>query len=62
MKLSYISICILNQECAVLPPGNNVAAIPDDAVAKIISPLLLKLDINVPVPPGPSIKNTPLCF
>ena len=23
-----------NAECAVLPPGSNVAAIPDDAIAK----------------------------
>ncbi|MCI89322.1 hypothetical protein A2U01_0110610, partial [Trifolium medium] len=35
----------LNLECAVLPPGNNVAAIPEDAVAMAISPLLLKVAI-----------------
>lgn len=27
---------ILNQECTVLPLDNSVAAIPDEAVAKII--------------------------
>ena len=36
----------LNQECAVLPLGNNVATIPDDTVAKTIFPLLLKVAIN----------------
>jgi len=29
-------ICILNRECAILSPGNNVAAILDEAVAKTI--------------------------
>jgi len=36
----------LNQERAVLPSGNNVAAIPDDAVAKTIFPLFLKFALN----------------
>ena len=37
----------LNRECVVLPPGNNVAAIPDDAVAKTIFTLSLKVSINL---------------
>ena len=34
---------ILNQECAVLPPLNNKAAIPEDATAIAISPCNLIL-------------------
>lgn len=33
------SIGILNRECAVLPPSNSSAAIPDDATAKAILPI-----------------------
>lgn len=33
------SIGILNRECAVLPPSNSYAAIPDDATAKAILPI-----------------------
>ena len=53
---------ILNRECAVFPPGINVAAIPEDATAIATSPSPLtleriKLVRNVfPVPPGASIK------
>ncbi|MCI82342.1 hypothetical protein A2U01_0103616, partial [Trifolium medium] len=36
----------LNLECAVRPPGNNVAAIAEDAVAMTICPLLLKVAIT----------------
>jgi hypothetical protein len=34
---------ILNQECAVLPPSNNKAAIPEDATAIAILPCNLML-------------------
>ncbi|KAK9081898.1 hypothetical protein Syun_030735 [Stephania yunnanensis] len=56
-------IGILNLECAVRPPGNDMAAIPDVAVANAINPLLrtfAKIDLYkkvFPVPPGPSIKK-----
>jgi hypothetical protein len=40
-----ISKGILNRECAVLPPSNNVAAVPDEVVAKTMSPLLHKTAI-----------------
>jgi len=33
----------LNRDCAVLPPDNNVAAIPDNAVAKTNFRLFLKV-------------------
>jgi len=60
-------IGILSLECAVLPPGNNSAAIPDDATASAILFFdLIKFNNCVfkklfPVPPGPSTKNT-LCL
>lgn len=37
--VSSIGIGILNRECAVLPPSNSSAAIPDDATAKAILPI-----------------------
>ena len=43
MKFGCTSKGKLNRECAVLPPNNNVVAIPDDAVAKTIFPLFLKV-------------------
>src|SRR2546421_11741519 len=57
VEVSLISNGILNLECAVLPPSNNNAAIPDDATAKAISPSFLTLAKSVlkkkvlPVPP-----------
>ena len=45
-EFGYTSKGKLNRECAVLPPGNNVAAILDYAIAKTIFPLFLKIAIN----------------
>lgn len=42
-----ISMGIQNRECAILPPGNNVAAMPEEVVAKTISLLRLKFTIIV---------------
>ena len=56
----------LNLECAVRPPGNIDAAMPDVAVAIPINPsectlARIALYRNVfHVPPGPSTKNTRL--
>jgi hypothetical protein len=36
IEIGYISMGIPNRECAVLPPGNNLAAIPEEIVAKTI--------------------------
>jgi len=53
----------LNIERDVRPPGNNVAAIPDDATHNAIFPSCLIFDNNyfninvLPVLPGASIKN-----
>ena len=64
--LSFTVRGILNLECAVLPPGIRVAAIPDDATATAIFPVLLTLARIVfsrkvfPVPPGASM-NIKVC-
>ena len=42
-SLSFTVRGILNLECAVLPPGRRVAAIPDDATATAIFPVLLTI-------------------
>jgi hypothetical protein len=62
--VSSILIGILNLECAVRPPGNIDAAIPDVAVAMAINPLDRTLARSalyrnvLLVPPGPSTKKT----
>lgn len=55
---------ILNLECVVLPPGMRVVAIPNVVVVSAMHHLL-RNDANsdrykyvLPVPPGPSKKNT----
>ncbi|KAL6139047.1 hypothetical protein ACLB2K_064324 [Fragaria x ananassa] len=59
---------ILNLECAVLPPGSIVAAIPEVVVSKTIWFLFLNVASNArykyvfPVPPRPSTKNMTLSF
>ncbi len=58
------SIGILNLEWAVLPPGSNRDAIPDEATASTILPCLHRQDKNVvqtnvlPIPPLPYTKNS----
>ncbi|CAK9276115.1 unnamed protein product [Sphagnum jensenii] len=58
------SIGILNLEWAVLPPGSNKDAIPDEATASTILPCLHRRDKSVvqtnvlPVPPLPYTKNS----
>ncbi|CAK9198919.1 unnamed protein product [Sphagnum troendelagicum] len=58
------SIGILNLEWAVLPPGSNEDAIPDDATASTILLCPRKWDRSVvqtnvlPVPPLPYTKNS----
>lgn len=59
MELSRMSKGSLNRECGVRPPGSKIDAIPEDATANAIFPLLLiKLSKVVhrkvfPVPPYP---------
>ncbi|KAK9169666.1 hypothetical protein Syun_001806 [Stephania yunnanensis] len=61
-------IGILNLECAVRPPGNDMAAIPDVAVANAINPLLrmyAKIDLYkkvFPVPPVSVYKKNCMCM
>ncbi|CAK9260197.1 unnamed protein product [Sphagnum jensenii] len=58
------SIGIWNLEWAVLPPGNNKDAIPDEATTSTILPCPHKWDRSVvqtnvlPVPPLPYTKNS----
>ncbi|CAK9249694.1 unnamed protein product [Sphagnum jensenii] len=58
------SIGILNLEWAVLPPGSNRDAIPDEATASTILPCPRRRDKSVvqtnvlPVPPLPYTKNS----
>ncbi|KAH9555556.1 hypothetical protein CY35_08G119900 [Sphagnum magellanicum] len=58
------SIEILNLEWAVLPPGSNKDAIPDEATASTIFPCPRRRDRSVvqtnvlPVPPLPYTKNS----
>ncbi len=58
------SIRILNLEWAVLPPGSNRDAIPDEATASTILPCPCRRDKSVvqtnglPVPPLPYTKNS----
>ncbi|CAK9227532.1 unnamed protein product [Sphagnum troendelagicum] len=58
------SIGILNLEWAVLPPGSNRDAIPDEATVSTILPCPHRRDKNVvqtnvlPVPPLPYTKNS----
>ena len=60
-------IGILNLEWAVRPPSNSIAAIPDEATARAMSPDDLTLARSIfstnvfPVPPGPSMKKMPPC-
>ena len=52
----------LNAECAVRPPGSNVAAVPDDATSRAILfccrtfPYIRFITKVFPVPPGASRK------
>ncbi|KAH8944967.1 hypothetical protein BDL97_12G014900 [Sphagnum fallax] len=61
---SWRSIGILNLEWAVLPPGSNKDAIPDEATASTILPCPRRHDKSVlqtnvlPIPPLPYIKNS----
>ncbi|KAH9555853.1 hypothetical protein CY35_08G138300 [Sphagnum magellanicum] len=58
------SIRILNLEWAVLPPGSNRDAIPDEATTSTILPCPHRRDRSVvqtnvlPVPPLPYTKNS----
>ncbi|KAH8968659.1 hypothetical protein BDL97_03G140100 [Sphagnum fallax] len=60
---SWRSIGILNLEWAVLPPGSNKDAIPDEATTSTILPCPRRRDRSVlqtnvlPVPPLPYTKN-----
>ncbi|KAH9561327.1 hypothetical protein CY35_05G016500 [Sphagnum magellanicum] len=62
------SIGILNLEWAVLPPGSNKDAIPDEATASTILPCPCRRDRSVvqtnvlPVPPLPYTKNSLPCL
>ncbi|KAH9560653.1 hypothetical protein CY35_06G117800 [Sphagnum magellanicum] len=62
------SIGILNLEWAVLPPGSNKDAIPDEATASTILPCPRRRDriviqTNVlPVPPLPYTRNSLPCL
>ncbi|GAA0158116.1 hypothetical protein LIER_15222 [Lithospermum erythrorhizon] len=61
----FVSIDILNLECAVRPPKNSEEAILDDATIIPIKPFDLICASSTlykkffPVPPGPSRKNAP---
>ena len=66
VESSLISIGIANLECAVLPFGKSVAAIPLEATVITISPLALIDEARVfhrkvlPVPPYPCTKKSHL--
>ena len=65
---SLICIGIANLECAVLPPGSKVAAIPLEATVKTIPPVDLIVEASalqrkvLPVPPKPYTKKKPPFF
>ena len=58
VEIAFMPNDILNLECAVRPPSNNNAAIPDVATDNAMSPPFLTLAKSVlntnvfPVPPG----------